>query len=67
MCRILYTLEHGSVVSKPAAARWVQKNPGARWETLIELALRHEVDLKTLNDTQEFIRFTLAYSQYFEC
>ena len=24
MCRVLYTLEFGTVVSKPAAARWAQ-------------------------------------------
>jgi hypothetical protein len=39
MCRILYTLHHGTIVSKPAAARWAQQSDARPWATLIERAL----------------------------
>lgn len=39
LCRILYTLDYGAVVSKPAAARWAQEALGERWFGLIERAL----------------------------
>jgi hypothetical protein len=39
MCRALYTLRHGDVVSKTAAARWAQEALGQPWEGLIERAL----------------------------
>ncbi len=38
LCRILYTLEHGAVVSKPVAAKWAQENLDARWSPLIDRA-----------------------------
>src|SRR2546423_4926058 len=31
LCRLLYTLEYGAVVSKPVAARWAQETLDARW------------------------------------
>ncbi len=39
MCRMLYTLDTGSVASKPVAARWAQRALGRQWTTLIERAL----------------------------
>jgi len=36
ICRILYTLQHGSVVSKRVAARWAQGALSDRWTPLIE-------------------------------
>ncbi|GAC1429752.1 MAG: hypothetical protein NVSMB65_03230 [Chloroflexota bacterium] len=38
-CRMLYTLHHGAVVSKPAAARWARQVQEGRWSALIEQAL----------------------------
>jgi predicted nucleotidyltransferase len=38
LCRALYTLEHATVVSKDAAARWAATALGARWRPLIEAA-----------------------------
>ena len=35
LCRVLYTLEHGDMVSKPAAVRWAQETLNARWSLLI--------------------------------
>jgi hypothetical protein len=67
MCRILYTLRHGAIVSKPAAARWAQEQLGERRAGLIERALRHRSSgsedgepLDRLNETLDFIRYTLA-------
>ena len=31
MCRMLYTLAHGTIVTKPAAARWAAATLGPRW------------------------------------
>lgn len=61
MCRILYTLRYGEVVSKPVAARWAQKELGRLWETVIEEALswRKGEDLNFLQETQELIAYTV--------
>jgi predicted nucleotidyltransferase len=71
LCRILYTLKFGGVVSKPTAANWAKETFGEEWVPLIErawigrinsnLALEQE-DVK---GTLDFIRFALAYSQQF--
>ena len=62
MCRMLYTLQHGAVVSKPVAARWAQDAFGPRWAGLIAQALawRHDLPLERLDETLELIQFTLA-------
>ncbi|MDQ2809764.1 MAG: DUF4111 domain-containing protein [Chloroflexota bacterium] len=44
ICRILYTLEHGTIVSKPTAARWAQTALGPRWAPLIAWALTDELE-----------------------
>jgi len=59
MCRILETLEQGTVTSKPAAARWARQALGDRWATLIERALtrgRGE-PFDHLEETMDFIRY----------
>jgi hypothetical protein len=68
MCRALYTLDHGTVVSKPVAARWAQEALGARWAGLIEQALtwRHDAPVDILSDTLDFIRYTLERAQHAE-
>lgn len=65
MCRALHTLQHGTVLSKPAAARWAQTALGEPWAALIELALdwRHDWQLDKLSETLAFIRYTLERSQ----
>ncbi|MGE5462897.1 MAG: aminoglycoside adenylyltransferase domain-containing protein [Syntrophothermus sp.] len=40
MCRALYTLENGAVVSKPVAAHWLQAKLGADWSHVIDQALQ---------------------------
>ena len=68
LCRILYTLQHGAVASKPVAARWARETLDQRWVPLIERAWvgRQNAGLKAeaedVNETLEFIRYTLASS-----
>lgn len=38
MCRILYTLEHGDIISKKSAARWASETLEERWQRLVESA-----------------------------
>ncbi|MCI0399414.1 MAG: DUF4111 domain-containing protein [Chloroflexi bacterium] len=65
MCRIFYTLQHGAIVSKPLAARWAQEALDERWAGLIERALvwRNGESLDSLEETLDFIRYTLEHSQ----
>jgi hypothetical protein len=59
MCRILYTLHHGTLVSKPVAGRWAQEMLDERWSPLIRhaLAWSREAPPDT-NETLDFIRYT---------
>ena len=69
LCRTLYTLEHGAIVSKQVAASWAQEMLGEPWMSLIERAWdgRHHPDAEAspedVNGTLEFIRFTLEHRQ----
>ncbi len=69
ICRMLYTLEHGAIISKPVAARWAQETLDERWVSLIERAWlgRHDPLSKAqsddVNGTLDFIRYALARSQ----
>ncbi len=61
MCRALYTLEHGTILSKPKAARWVRQTLSKPWVLLIDKAVaaaRHEGQSDFLDETLDFIRFT---------
>jgi hypothetical protein len=64
MCRVLYTLERGDVVSKPVAARWARKELDDRWSGLIERSLAWTKDLQQTADgdverTRELIQLTV--------
>jgi hypothetical protein len=69
LCRILYTLEHGTVVSKPAAARWAQETLGERWMPLLGRVWegRRHPGLKApsddVNGTVGLIRYALDHSR----
>ena len=67
MCRILYTLKYGSIISKPVAARWAQQTLDERWASLIERALtwRYNIPSFDVDETLDFIRYTLKRSQPF--
>ena len=61
MCRALYTLEKGGIVSKPVAANWAIQALDARWKGLIERAgaWREEDGIDDLQETLDFIRYVL--------
>lgn len=69
LCRILYTREHGAIVSKQMASRWAQKTLGEPWFSLIERtwAGRHRPQIKAseadVKGTLDFIRYTLDRTQ----
>jgi hypothetical protein len=65
MCRALYTLETGAVVSKPVAAGWAQAALDARRATVIERALawRPGMALDMLDETLDMIQLTLERSR----
>lgn len=67
MCRILYTLKQGTIVSKPRAAAWVMKEFNCQWAVLIEQALswREGRLMNVLNEVTAFIRFTQEYFKQF--
>jgi hypothetical protein len=62
MCRALYTLRQGEIVSKPAAARWAQVALGERWSGLITAALtwEHDARFDRMDEVRELIRLVLA-------
>lgn len=65
MCRILYTIAKGDVVSKPTAVQWTQVTLPQHWLPLIQQAAtwRHGVKMDVLDDVVAFIRYTLEQNQ----
>jgi hypothetical protein len=61
MCRALYTIQCGAVVSKSAAARWAQETQGERWSALLERALDWPQGSQpdALAETREWIEYVL--------
>jgi len=72
LCRILYTLHYGDVVSKRVAAHWAQETLDETWVALIDRAWvgRHNPQLRAEADDVkgmlDFIRFTLERGQKFD-
>jgi hypothetical protein len=62
MCRAMYTLENGSIVSKPVAAHWVQGKLGEDWSRIIDqaiLAQKHGPgDFHLYSNALQLIRIT---------
>ena len=71
LCRMLYTLQYGEIVSKPFAAKWTKKNFSHLTE-LIERALmgRQNPDLEAqpedIHGTLQLISYTLEYIKQIE-
>lgn len=68
LCRLLYSLDVGSVASKPAAAHWAQQTHGAPWVALIAYALAGQhgsgnVSGTLVDETVAFIRYTLEIAR----
>jgi hypothetical protein len=62
MCRALYALEYGRILSKPAAAKWAQTRLGEHWRQVIEQAIPAQKpgngQANLLDDALELIRYT---------
>lgn len=69
LCRILYTLQQGDVVSKPVAAQWAKETLDGQWVSLIDRAWigRHypqeKAEPEDIEGTLDLIRFILKHSQ----
>lgn len=67
MCRMLYTLHTGDVVSKPVATRWAARgaldNLEAQWRPLIEWAMARPSgkSADNLQETQQFIEAVIPF------
>lgn len=65
LCRMLYTLNHGEILSKRAAAEWAKSNLDYKWTPLIERALLgrqnpdEEAPSEDINGTLDMMRYTL--------
>ena len=60
MCRVLYALEHGTIVSKPSAIRWARETLSSPWREVIEkavIASQSKEEAAFLEETLDFIRF----------
>lgn len=72
LCRMLYTLQYGTIVSKRVAAQWGQDTLGKQWTSLIEEAWlgRQSPGLEAqpadIDGTLNLIRYTLEYSKQIE-
>ncbi len=68
MCRILYTLRFGGVVSKLAAAQWGKEALDCRFTSLIEQAdvWQNGRPFDKLDETRGFIHYTLTQSKKYE-
>ena len=66
ICRMLYTLKHGNIISKPSAANWALENLDAKWKPLIERALIGrqnpglEADPNDIHETLDMMRYILG-------
>ena len=59
MCRMLYTLQEGAIVSKRAAAQWTADTVSRRWAPLIDRALAWSAEAPPdLDETLALIRST---------
>ena len=65
LCRALYTLQYGVVVSKPIAVRWALAALDKRWAALIERALAwpREPQTDNLDETVRFILYANEVSR----
>jgi hypothetical protein len=61
MCRALYTLHYGRVVSKPQAAAWARETLDPKWQPTIDRALlwRYDHTPADLTETLAFIQYAI--------
>jgi hypothetical protein len=68
MCRALYTLRCGALVSKPVSAQWAKDNLDVEWTPLISEAMQWKrgQSLGRIAETLEFIRFVIQKNKLSE-
>ena len=72
ICRILYTLQFGDIVSKPKAASWAKETLGEKWGALIDRTWigRHNPGLfasaEDINQTLDLISYALERGGQFK-
>lgn len=72
LCRMLYTIQYGAIISKIEAARWAIKTLSEKWSPLIERAIigrqnpRLEIEAEDINKTLDLIHYTIAECKTFE-
>ena len=62
MCRALHAIEHGTIVSKLAAADWAKRELGDKWPLIIDQSLATRLGAKEFalyDDAMELIRYTM--------
>lgn len=69
-CRLLYTIQIGTITSKLRAVRWAQETLESRWSDLLErawqdrpnpsLKVRLQTDPEDARDTLEFVQYTFG-------
>lgn len=66
MCRALYTLAHGKVVSKPAAAAWARETLPPPWPDLVAKALvwRHDKQPDDMTEMLSFVRYAIEHAAH---
>jgi len=70
MCRALHALDHGTIVSKPAAAHWAQQELGEAWSRIIDQALSARADSQGFDlyqsalDLIQFAKEQVAHPTY---
>jgi len=70
LCRILYTLQFGDVVSKPKAAKWAKETYTDQWGVLIDRTWEGrnhpqlDASAEDISQTLEFIKFTVGHSPF---
>ncbi|GHO98419.1 hypothetical protein KSF_084670 [Reticulibacter mediterranei] len=65
MCRVLYTLQYGTIIPKPQAAAWAIQTLEPAWKPLIERALswRHQHEKDDPTETLAFVRYMINRSK----
>jgi predicted nucleotidyltransferase len=72
LCRMIYTLHYGTIISKPVAARWAQDTLDKKWKPLIKRAWHgrqnsgQEAKSQDIDETLKLMRYTLEYSKQIE-
>ena len=63
LCRVLYTLEHGEIVSKPAAVRWAQETLEPEWQLMVRRSTQSNAGHADDDEVTNFLRYVVERCQ----